>query len=109
MVAEAWDDLDKADLVWMQAHCGEGAVGSKYKGDGSPLTISDIRGNLYLDTATPGRDILRPHIHRRFQDRRDRFTDRPQWLVLRGARRIRGPSRKGMRSATSVDRRHTWG
>ena len=49
MVAEAWDDLDKADLVWMPAHCGEGAAGSKYKGDGSPLTISDIRGNQEAD------------------------------------------------------------
>ena len=49
MVAEAWDDLDKASLVWMPAHCGEDAAGCKHKGDGSPLTISDIRGNQEAD------------------------------------------------------------
>ena len=49
MLMKAWDDLDASNLTWMPAHCSDDKAGSVNKGDGTPVTLHDIRGNRLAD------------------------------------------------------------
>lgn len=40
---------DIVDLVWMPAHKGDEQVGVAIKGDGQPMTLSDVLGNRLAD------------------------------------------------------------
>ena len=83
MVAAAWDDLDKTSLVWMPAHCSDEAVGSKHKGDGTPITLLDIKGNREADRLAK----LAAETHRVPEAIRDKLayqsaliTDTVEWI-----------------------------